>query len=561
MSRLLDRLGDQLGLLAVQKALISVEQWELIQQSRHSLKGSAGELLINLGLVDEEALYRLVSEQLRVNLFVPEKMPPDLGLLAKLPPDMRARGDVLPIRLENGRLYVAMEDPTDIVLMDDLRRACGHNIVPLLAPPRSIKQFLRGETSRTPVKEVESAVAPGEESVDESEVAITQPPAIRLVNVMLREAIECGASDIHIEPGPKDVVIRNRVDGMLHDVMTINKQSMFAPLVVRIKVMADMDIAESRKPQDGQFRVRSKNRTVDVRVSSMPTIHGEKLVLRLLDRSRVLYQLDLLGMSPAVQQQVEEAARKTHGLILISGPTGSGKTTTLYALMNHLQDPQRNIVSIEDPVEYVFPRVNQVQVNPKAGMTFATLMRHMLRQDPDVIVVGEIRDTETAKLAVEAAMTGHLVLSTVHTNDAASSVTRLVDMGIEPFLVSAALRGVLAQRLIRKVCDSCREPFQPSEHVLLSAGFPPGTQGHFYKGKGCAECRQYGYRGRTGIFEFLLVNDEIRELVIRGASVAEIRSAACHAGMIPMRQCGLEKVLTGLTTIEEVTRVVEEAEG
>ncbi|OIO94759.1 MAG: hypothetical protein AUJ92_09315 [Armatimonadetes bacterium CG2_30_59_28] len=558
-------MGDQLGLLAVQKGLISIEQWELIEQSRHSLKGSAGELLINMGLVEEGVLYQLISAQIKIGLFVSDKMVPDLGLLSKIPPDMRARGDVLPVRVENGRMFVAMEDPTDIVVVDDLRRACGQNVVPLLASPRSIARFISGGASVSPAapegaERGDQAESRSEESVDESDASVTQPPAIRLVNVILREAVESGASDIHIEPGPRDVVVRNRVDGMLHDVMTVNKQSMLAPLVVRVKVMAEMDIAESRKPQDGQFRVRSQNRTVDIRVSSLPTIHGEKLVLRLLDRSKILYQLRLLGMSPQVQEQAESAALKTHGLILVSGPTGSGKTTTLYSLMNHTQSPQRNIISIEDPVEYVFPRVNQVQVNRKAGMTFASVMRHILRQDPDIIVVGEIRDPETAKMAVEAAMTGHLVLSTIHTNDAASSVTRLVDMGIEPFLVSAALSGILAQRLIRRVCDNCRQPDSPSEHALANAGIAPGTEGHFYRGKGCEGCRQSGYRGRTGIYEFLSVNEDIRELVIRGASVAEIREDACRGGMVPLRQRGLEKVLTGLTTLEEVARVAEQIE-
>lgn len=568
MSGILQRLGDSVGEMALNKGLITQQDWELIQQGRESLSGSCGEILISMGLVQEGDLYRMLATHLKVPYFVPDKMVPDMGLMDRIPADLQKHHAFLPLKLETNRLFIAMEDPGDVVLVDDLRRVCGVNIVPVLACPKDIARFVRrgprpAATAATTVPsrdDAEQGEHAGETDVGALETEATQAPVIRLFNVILRDAIDNRASDIHIEPGAKEVLLRYRIDGILYDIMPINKQSMFEPLLVRVKVMAEMDIAEARKPQDGQFRVRNSGKTYDLRVSTLPTLYGEKAVLRVLDRSQAFFRIDELGMDLDAQQQAEAAVLKPQGFLLVAGPTGCGKTTTLYSLLHRAHSSEKNFVTVEDPVEYTFPRINQVQVNRKAGMTFASVMRYLLRQDPDVIMVGEIRDTETARMAVEAAMTGHQVLSTIHTNDSAGTVTRLIDMGIEPFLIAGSLGGVLAQRLIRKICDQCRQTIQPSASALAAVGLSPEVQGHFYKGTGCEACRSSGYKGRTAIFEFLRVNEEIRELIIRRGSVADLREAAMRAGMRSMKEEGLKKVLTGVTTLEEVMRVVDTLE-
>ncbi|MBI3922775.1 MAG: type II/IV secretion system protein [Armatimonadetes bacterium] len=566
MSRILDRLGDIVGDWALHKGLVSKEDWELVQQGRGSLAGSIGEILVNMSLVKETDLYLMIAQHLKFPLFTPEKFDPDMGLMSHIPADLQKHHALLPLKLEGNRLFVAMEDPGDVVVIDDLRRGTSLNIVPVLASPKDLARFLRHKPRHTQPVASQSAEEAGDshsvgvEGLDDLEAMVTEAPVIRLFNVILREAIENRASDIHIEPGPKEVTLRYRIDGILYDIMPINRQTMYQPLIIRVKVMANIDIAEARKPQDGQFRVNNNKKTYDFRVSTLPTIHGEKAVLRLLDRANAFLRMEELGMNADVQQQTEVAVTKPHGLLLVAGPTGSGKTTTLYSLLHRSHTPERNFVTVEDPVEYTFPRINQVQVNRKAGMTFASVMRHLLRQDPDVILVGEIRDTETAKMAVEAAMTGHLVMSTIHTNDAPSTVNRLTDMGVEPFLIAGSLTGVLAQRLVRCVCDQCRQTVQPPATSLLAAGLPAEAQGQFYYGRGCTACRSSGYRGRTGIYEFLQMNEQMRELIVRRASVADLREAARHSGMKSMREDGLHKVLSGLTTLEEVVRVVETPE-
>ncbi|MGH2360010.1 MAG: GspE/PulE family protein [bacterium] len=371
------------------------------------------------------------------------------------------------------------------------------------------------------------------------------------------EAVKQGASDIHVEPQRNGVWVRFRVDGVLRDVMNPPKHLKSA-LVSRMKIMAEMDIAERRRPQDGRIHLISDGRNIDLRVSTLPTMFGEKVVMRILDQAQTMIGLTRLGFHSDTLRQWESSVSKPHGMVLVTGPTGSGKTTTLYATLSKLNTPELNIVTVEDPVEYQITRINQVQVNVKAGLTFSTGLRHILRQDPDIVMVGEIRDKDTAEIAVQAALTGHLVLSTLHTNDAAGAVTRLVDMGVEPFLISSSVIGVLAQRLARAICSRCKVAYSPPPEALgrLGADVRIDTDVTFYRGQGCESCRGTGYRGRIGIFELMIISDTVRDLVVHNASSTEIKAQAIREGMRTLRDDGLEKVMSGTSTIDEILRVV-----
>ncbi|MDR7489743.1 MAG: GspE/PulE family protein, partial [Armatimonadota bacterium] len=392
-------------------------------------------------------------------------------------------------------------------------------------------------------------------SVEQLKALVEDAPVVRLVNMIIEDAVRERASDIHIEPQRSGLLVRYRIDGVLHDVMKppLNLKS---PLISRVKIMADMDIAERRKPQDGRIHLRTAGRAIDLRVSTLPTVYGEKVVMRILDQSTPLIGLSHLGFHSETLSQWEAAVNKPYGMILVTGPTGSGKSTTLYGTLNTLNTLEKNIVTVEDPVEYQLPRINQVQVNPKAGLTFATGLRSILRQDPDIIMVGEIRDRETAEIAVQAALTGHLVLSTLHTNDAASAVSRLVDMGIEPFLVSSSVIAILAQRLARQICSDCKTGYSPPPDALKRLGLDTAEGVTLYRGAGCEACRHTGYKGRIGVFELLVVTDSLRELIVRRAPAAELKAQAVREGMRTLRDDGLEKVLSGVSTIDEILRVV-----
>jgi type IV pilus assembly protein PilB len=396
-----------------------------------------------------------------------------------------------------------------------------------------------------------------DEDVDRTQALEDEAPIIRVVNVVIQQAIKDRASDIHVEPDRRGVRIRYRVDGVLHEVMRVPKY-VHAPLVSRIKIMGDMNIAERRLPQDGRIHVRHEGKDYDLRVSSLPTVFGEKVVMRILDQSSVLIGLGKLGMFAETQAELESIIVQPNGMILSTGPTGSGKTTTQYSVLNKINSVEVNITTIEDPVEYQLPGLNQVHVNRKAGLSFANAMRHFVRQDPDIIMVGEIRDLETAETAIQASLTGHLVLSTLHTNDAPSAVTRMVDMGVEPFLISASVIGVLAQRLGRRICQNCKEPYKPPAEALHRVGFKVDDMGDvvFYRGRGCEQCRHTGYRGRAGIFELMMMTEEIQDLIVKRAPLSEVRSAALATGMKTLKQDGFQKVLEGLTTVEEVMRVI-----
>ncbi len=379
-------------------------------------------------------------------------------------------------------------------------------------------------------------------------------PAVRIVNTVLIKASSVSASDVHFEPYEDETVVRIRMDGVLHDYTKI-PPSLYQEVVSRIKVMAKLNVAEKRIPQDGKIRVRIGNKDYDIRVSVVPTVHGERVVLRLLEKTGSLLTLGELGLSPRDEEKVKGLAERPYGIVLVTGPTGAGKSTTLYAMLLHVKNPRKNIITIEDPVEYQIKGVSQIQVNPKVGLTFASGLRAILRQDPDIIMVGEIRDPETAEVAVQAALTGHLVLSTLHTNDAPSAVTRLKDMGIEPFLIASSLEGVIAQRLVRRICENCKEPYRPSEEEVRELGLPRGNY-TFYRGRGCEECLGTGYRGRIGIFEVLELDEELKKLINETQEAGRIREAARKKGFKSMLEDGIEKILKGITTSSEVLSVV-----
>jgi general secretion pathway protein E len=475
----------------------------------------------------------------------------------------------VPLEAADGRVRLAMADPTDAATIEAVRAWTGLEPVPEVGEEADIVEAIErvyGSGSTTVQKILEDMGSPGgvevltgpvEEDADHLRDLASEAPVIRLVNLLITRAAEAGASDIHFEPFEDRLIVRNRVDGVLHEVDAPPKR-LQAAIISRVKLMARMNIAERRLPQDGRIRVRVGDRSIDIRVSTVPTVYGESLVLRLLDRSRVFLDLATLGFVGEDFARFEKLIARPYGMLLVTGPTGSGKTTTLYAVLDRLNSPDKKIVTIEDPVEYQITGINQIQVHPKIGLTFAGGLRSIVRQDPDVILVGEIRDRETGDIAIQSALTGHLVFSTIHTNDAAGAVTRLEDMGVEAFLIASAVIGIMAQRLVRKVCPDCAVPAPPDAAVLAALGAEGTDLSGYRVGGGCAACDRTGYRGRLGIFELLPMTDEIRTLVLAHASAGAIRAAAVRAGMRTMRRDGLEKAARGLTTPAEVLRVTQE---
>jgi len=472
---------------------------------------------------------------------------------------------ILPLYKENGKVVVGIVDPSNILVLDDLRMITRSDVVPVVVPKNEMVETISQIWGSEEVEKVlEEIIVQREEEAQYQEVSLEEisseeGPMAKLVNSMLVDAVKKEASDIHIEPLERNVRVRFRIDGILHEVMYIQKRFQ-AALVSRIKIMSDMDISERRIPQDGRIKVNIHGEVYDLRVSTLPGVYGEKVVLRLLGRSTVALSLESLGFSEHNYERYLKMLKTPYGIILLTGPTGSGKSTTLYASLNMINSPDINIVTVEDPVEYQLTGIHQVQVNPKAGLTFASALRSILRQDPDVVLVGEIRDEETARIAIQAALTGHLVLSTLHTNDAPSAFTRLIDMGIEPFLISSSLLGAVAQRLVRTICPYCKAPYEPTKEEMTALKATLGEDFDvsnitFYKGQGCPRCNNRGYKGRTAIHEIMLMNDEIRELILKKSSREVIREAARKYGMVTLREDGMEKVLKGITTIEEVMRV------
>jgi len=566
-----------LGQILLEKGLVKQEQLDEALKVQKNTTEQLGRILTELGHVSEKDVLRALAEQLGIPFLELDRTSVDEDVAKAIPQSIVQRYNAVPIRRNGNRLTVAMADPTNVFALDDIRLITGYEIDPMLAAPDDISALLRGADDGTTQEEIHTAlqaldgglvqsfaedmdVSGG--GVDEDVGAVTpgledEAPIIRVVNVIIQQAIKDRASDIHVEPDRRGVRIRYRIDGVLHEVMHVPKY-VHAPLIARVKIMGDMNIAERRLPQDGRIHVRHEGKDYDLRVSSLPTVFGEKVVMRILDQSSVLIGLNRLGMLPETQAQLESIIIQPNGMILSSGPTGSGKTTTQYSVLNKLNSVEKNITTIEEPVEYQLRGLNQVHVNRKAGLTFANAMRFFVRQDPDIIMVGEVRDLETAETAIQASLTGHLVLSTLHTNDAPSAVTRLVDMGVEPFLISASVIGVLAQRLGRRICPNCKEPYKPPAEALRRIGFKVEEYDSvvFYRGRGCEHCRHTGYYDRTGIFELMLMNEEIQDLIVKRAPLSEVRAAALANGMKTLKMDGFQKVLEGTTTVEEVMRVV-----
>lgn len=546
--------------------------------------GLLGELLIKLRLLREDDVLEALSIQLDVP-WMPqlESKMVDLDLIAKIPIGFARRYRLLPIYREDGCVVVATTNLLEIAALDDVRLLLGSDIKVALTTPTvlmaCLNQVYDHATTGTAEQVMEDLSA--DTDLDRLANELNEPadlldatdeaPVIRLVNSLLFQAVKRRASDIHFESYEKGLVVRYRIDGVLYPVLTPPKR-LQASMLARLKIMASLNIAEQRLPQDGRFGIRTAGKDVDLRVSVLPTSHGERVVLRLLEKDNRLLNLSDIGISPRWLSVMRQLIQLSHGIILATGPTGSGKTTTLYAALSQINAPDKNIITVEDPVEYQLQGISQMQVNPKIELTFASGLRSILRQDPDVIMIGEIRDLETAEIAIHASLTGHLVFSTLHTNDAAGAVTRLVDMGIEPFLVASSVVGIIAQRLVRQVCIECRQPYVPSDEELQRLGLsdpsytPATTPGStvrserpkFYRGAGCGACAQTGYRGRSGIYEFLLIDDDIRKLIAAKADSTTIQRAAVARGMSTLRQEGAAKVLQGLTTTEEVIRVTQQ---
>lgn len=548
-------------------------------------------ILVDLGFASEEDVLTTQAQQLNVQYVDLQKVRPDESaisvVLSKVPADYLRQHRCIPIRIEQNRLLIAMANPRDVIAVDELRMRTGLVIVPLLASPSQIEAALNELVSQAPqigtrqavpgmpgtgfdvdqilkqidaarygVEAVEGISVGSVARVDDVEVA-QEAPVIRLLDTILREAIRNDATDIHLEPMHDRVRVRYRIDGILHEFLRLPKW-LAAPLAARVKILGDMDVAEKRVPQDGRMRIEAHRRRFDVRISTIPTVNGEKAMLRLLDQTAPLMGLEKLGLWEDDLAKVEFLMKQPYGMILSTGPTGHGKTTTQYSILHRLNTTDVNIITIEEPVEYEVPGINQVHVNRKAGVTFATALRAFLRQDPDIILVGEVRDLETADAAFQAALTGHLVLSTLHTNDAPTAPIRLVEMGVEPFLISAAVTGVIAQRLGRRICTNCKEPHRYPPESFVRFGIDPSELDGItlYRGRGCDQCRHTGYRGRIGFFEVFVMNQEVADMILRRAPISEIREAAIASGMTTLLQDGWRKIKAGISTPEEVLRVV-----
>jgi type IV pilus assembly protein PilB len=564
----LSRLGDRL----VAENLISTDQ---LQRALAEQKGSAdklGTILVRLNFITEDSLVSFLSKQYAIPAITVAQVDPDPDVLKLVPEQIAKKHSVLPIKRMGNTLTLAMADPTNVFALDDVGFMTGLQIQPVVASEAAIRKaferlYETGASVTDMMSELEEAdtdvevVEDGEQAFTKADVfdlkeSADEAPVVRLINMILTDAIRRGASDIHLEPYEKVFRVRFRIDGVLHEIMTPPKR-LEAALTSRVKIMATMDIAERRLPQDGRIKLRYHQREIDFRVSTLPTIFGEKTVMRILDKEALQLDLGALGFDPWSLEQFSKAIHSPYGMILITGPTGSGKTTTLYSAIHTINSPDINIMTAEDPVEYNLKGVNQVQVNDEIGRTFAACLRSFLRQDPDVILVGETRDLETAQIGIRAALTGHLVLSTLHTNDCPSTPARLLDMGIPPFLVSSSLQLILAQRLGRRVCKDCKEPYEATEESLVPYGHVPQGLGtiNFYKGKGCQTCNFTGMKGRVAIYEVMPVTTELRDLMLRNATTNEIRDTATSQGMKTLRQNALQKVIDGVTTVEEVLRV------
>jgi type IV pilus assembly protein PilB len=561
-------MAAKLGEVLIKANLITESQLEqaLIQQKSEG--GRIGSILIKLGCVNEEDVAQCLGQKYGIPYIDLDTQTIDAPVTRLIPPTIAQKHLVIPVSKTGTTLTMAMADPTNVFAVDDVKFMTGLNVRLMIATESSVRRAIEryydsSETLQNVMASIEDAGMEVMEEHDDSNLnigelkqAVEEAPIIKLVNLILAEAIKRGASDIHAEPYEKAFRVRFRIDGILYEVMS-PPMGMKNAIISRLKIMADLDISERRLPQDGRMKVKFKTREVDFRVSTLPTLFGEKVVMRLLDKSNLMLDMSKLGFAPQALAAFEEAIRAPYGMILVTGPTGSGKTTTLYSALDSLNQLETNIMTAEDPVEFNIRGINQVQIREHIGLTFAAALRAFLRQDPDVIMVGEIRDYETAEIAVKAALTGHLVLSTLHTNDAPSAVTRLLNMGIEPFLVASSVILILAQRLLRRVCTQCKTPVVVPPNALMDVGLTQEevTAITCYKGRGCEACSSTGYKGRIAIYEVLTLTPELRDLILSGASALEIKRAAIRQGMQTLRMSGLAKLKEGVTTVQEVVRV------
>ncbi|MCF6465644.1 GspE/PulE family protein [Clostridium sp. Cult2] len=545
----------KLGELLLYSGKITKEQLEKALIKQKSTDKKIGEILVEDGYVSNNDIIEVLEFQLGIPHVNLEKFIINPEVVLQIPENIARRYDLIAIDVKGNLLIVAMADPLNIFAIDDMKLYTSYEIQPVISDIESVRnnidRFYRKETAEKVLEEfIKSYEYRDVGDLDDEELLdVSTAPVVKLINSIVEQAVEMRASDIHIEPWDEDIRIRFRIDGDLHEIMKLSKNSLSA-LITRIKIIGKMDIAEKRIPQDGRVETKINGKEIDMRISSIPTVYGEKMVLRLLDRSNFMFTKSQLGFKEENLILFDKILRQPYGMILVTGPTGSGKTTTLYAVLKELNRVEKNIITIEDPVEYKLEGINQVQINPKAGLTFANGLRSILRQDPDVIMVGEIRDSETAKIAIRAAITGHLVLSTLHTNDSPSSIVRLIDMGIEPYLVSSAIIGVVSQRLIKELCPNCKTPYEAnySEKSLL------GVDGEdsiiLYKSKGCNRCNN-GYIGRRAVHEVMVVDEEMRKLVNEEASIDKLRASAINSGMTTLLNNSIELALQGITTLEE----------
>jgi len=550
--------------LLIQKGIISQEQLDKAREESVKTGMPVERALERLGFISEVDIAKIAADSMGVSFMDLTDYLIDAEVIKFIPEMVAKKFKVVPLFKIGNSLTVAMADPRDVTAIDEIRMKSKMNVIdPVLSTAgmidRVIDQYYGALGSAQDIvkdltKEKFEASLKGSKGLAE---LAEEAPVVKLANLIIMQAVKDKASDIHIEPSEDKVLIRYRIDGVLHEVQTIPKYLQSA-LTSRIKIMAKMDIAETRNPQDGRIQLKMESKDLDLRISTFPTVNGENLVLRILDKSSLLLGLAELGFAKKDELDFDRLIRRPNGIVLVTGPTGSGKTTTLYAAISTINSIEKNIITIEDPVEYEIPLIRQTQINPKAGLTFANGLRSILRQDPDIIMVGEIRDKETAEIAIQASLTGHLVFSTLHTNDAPSALTRLIDMGIEPFLIASSIIGILAQRLVRVICPKCKEKYMPSDAVLKDLGLAEKIELYRGKSEGCMSCKGTGFSGRVGIFELLVMNDELKNMVTAKASANEIRKKAIQSGMRILFDDGIEKVKTGVTTAEEVLRVTEE---
>ncbi|PYQ30467.1 MAG: type IV-A pilus assembly ATPase PilB [Acidobacteria bacterium] len=564
----------RLGELLIKANLISQDQLKEALRVQKETSGKLGETLIKLGYVSEEDITECLSQQFGVPSINLQHFEIDPAVIKLISGDVARKYNILPVNKTGATITIAMADPTNVFAMDDIKFMTGYNVEPVVASELGIKSAIDsyyGTTSSLELKKVmedlqqaETAdleVLEEEEEMDVGALADSaeEAPVVKLCNLILTDAIKRGASDIHVEPYEKEYRVRFRIDGILYEIMNPPLKLKDA-MTSRMKILAKLDIAEKRLPQDGRIKLKIKleerNKELDFRVSTLPTLFGEKIVLRLLDKDNLKLDMTKLGFEPESLQRFEEAIFKPWGMVLVTGPTGSGKTNTLYSALSKVNSPEVNIMTAEDPVEFNLPGVNQVQMKEGIGLNFAATLRSFLRQDPNIILVGEIRDFETAEIAIKAALTGHLVLSTLHTNDAPSTINRLMNMGIEPFLVATATQLIAAQRLARRICSLCKEAVEVPQQALINLGYKKEEVGSFtvYKGRGCEKCNNTGYKGRVALIEVMVIDDDIRDLILSGGTAIDIKRKAMENGMITLRRSGLVKIKEGMCTIDEVVR-------